>query len=203
MIKNIIFDMGNVLIRFDTDVFIDRVGITDPKDREILKRNVYQSLEWARMDRGSLTDAEACTIISERVPERLRGAVSKLVENWDRPIIEVEGMYGLIRELKENGYRIYLLSNASFHQHDYWPDIPCSRFFDGKLISCDVHLVKPQPEIFLLFCQKFKLLHEECFFIDDSAWNIEGAALCGIRGAVFHGDVGEMRERLREAGVRC
>ena len=201
MIKNIVFDMGNVLIRFDTDIFLDRVGITDPDDRRILKRNVYQSLEWARMDRGSLTDAEACAIMSERVPPRLKDAVTKLVEKWDRPILEIEGMYELVKELKEKGYHIYLLSNASYHQHDYWPDIPASRFFDGKLISCDVHLVKPQPEIFLLFCQQFGLKMDECFFIDDSPLNIEAACLCGMHGAVFHGDAGEMREKLKEAGV--
>ena len=53
MIKNIIFDMGNVLIRFDREVFLTRLGVAQA-DRELLKREVFQSLEWARMDRGSL-----------------------------------------------------------------------------------------------------------------------------------------------------
>ena len=70
MIHNIIFDMGNVLIYFDRDVFLDRVGLDNPEDRELLKREVYLSLEWSRMDRGSLTDEEAAEIIASRVPER-------------------------------------------------------------------------------------------------------------------------------------
>ena len=201
MIKNIIFDMGSVLIRFDKKLFIERTGVTDEADKALLMREVFNSLEWARMDRGSLTDEEAADIICARVPERLHDAVRKLVAFWDRPILEIKGMYELIEELKGMGYGIYLLSNASLRQHDYWGRIPASKFFDGTLISADVKLVKPQPEIFLLLCQQFSLRQEECFFIDDSINNIEGAFLCGIRGAVFHGDAGEMRQKLNEAGV--
>ncbi|MBQ6734024.1 MAG: HAD family phosphatase [Lachnospiraceae bacterium] len=201
MIKNIIFDMGSVLIRFDRNLFIERTGITDPADKELLMREVFLSLEWARMDRGSLTDEEAFQIMCKRLPERLHDAAHKLVAFWDRPILEIEGMYELIEELKGKGYGIYLLSNASYRQHEYWPRIPASKFFDDKLVSCDVHLVKPQPEIYRLMLEKFSLQAEECFFIDDVPMNIEGAFFCGIAGAVFHDDVQELRRKMREAGV--
>lgn len=200
MIKNIVFDMGQVLIRFDTDVFMDRLGVA-PQDKELLRREVFQSVEWSRMDRGSLTDEEAAAIIRARVPERLGEAVYKLVTFWDRPILEIPGMYELVEELKTNGYKIYLLSNASLRQHEYWPRIPCSRFFDGTLISSDVKLVKPQPEIFLLLCMKFGLRAEECFFVDDATLNCEAAHLVGMTPAVFHGDAGEIRQKLIAAGV--
>ena len=62
MIKNIIFDMGNVLLRFDKDYFLDAVGVQSA-DRKLLMNNVYLSLEWARMDRGSMTEAEACAAV--------------------------------------------------------------------------------------------------------------------------------------------
>ena len=200
MIKNIVFDMGQVLIRFDTDVFMDRIGVA-PEDKPLLRREVFQSVEWSRMDRGSLTDEEAAAIIRARVPERLGEAVYKLVTFWDRPILEIPGMYELVEELKTNGYKIYLLSNASLRQHEYWPRIPCSRFFDGTLISSDVKLVKPQPEIFLLLCMKFGLRAEECFFVDDATLNCEAAHLVGMTPAVFHGDADEIREKLIAAGV--
>ena len=58
MIRSIVFDMGNVLIRFDREYFIDRLGVS-PEDKSLLMREVFQSLEWARMDRGSMTDEEA------------------------------------------------------------------------------------------------------------------------------------------------
>ena len=203
MIKNIIFDMGNVLIYFNRDVFLDRVGLKDPDDRELLKREVYLSLEWSRMDRGSLTDEEASEIIAQRVPERLREAVNRLVGEWDRPILPIPGMEQLIRELKANGYGIYLLSNASVRQHAYWPKVPAFDLFDGTLISADVHLVKPQPEIYELMCSTFSLRREECVFIDDATPNAEGAFFVGMPAIVFHDDVRELRNKLRALGVRC
>ena len=143
MIRNIVFDMGQVLLRFIPDLFIERLGV-EGEDKKLLNREVFRSLEWARMDRGSLTDEEAAEIICRRVPERLHDAVHKLVAMWDRPILAVEGTEELIAELKEKGYGIYLLSNASYRQHDYWPKLPASRYFDGTLVSADVKLVKPQ-----------------------------------------------------------
>lgn len=203
MIRNIIFDMGNVLIYFDRNIFLDRVGLENPEDRELLNREVYLSLEWSRMDRGSLTDEEAAEIIARRVPEHLRETVHRLVNEWERPILPIDGMEELVRELKRNGYGIYLLSNASCRQHHYWPEIPASDLFDGTLISADVHLVKPQPEIYELLCNRFSLKKEECVFIDDSTPNAEGAFYTGIPAIVFHNDVGELRRKLQEIGVKC
>ena len=201
MIKNIVFDIGNVIIRFDPELFMSRLGLAE-EDRRLLKRELFVSLEWSRMDRGSLTDEEAAEIVCRRVPERLHDAVRRLVGMWDRPILPVEGMYELVEELRGMGYGIYLLSNASFRQHDYWPRVPASKFFDGTLISADVKLVKPQPEIYRLLCDKFSLLPEECVFIDDSTSNAEGAYFCGINALVFHGDAHEMRLKLNELGVK-
>ena len=200
MIRNIVFDMGQVLLRFLPDVFLERVGV-EGEDKTLLKREVYQSLEWARMDRGSLTDAQAAEIICRRVPERLHETVHALIDEWDRPILPVEGMEELIAELKGKGYRIYLLSNASYRQHEYWPRLPASRCFDGTLVSADVKLVKPQPEIYRLLCESFSLVPDECVFIDDAINNAEGAFLCGMHPIVFHDDVDELRTRLREEGV--
>ena len=83
MIKNIVFDMGMVLIRFDRQVFLDHAGVTDPDDRELLLREVFLSLEWSRMDRGSLTDAEAAEMIEENALDSgaLTGMVTKLLSD--------------------------------------------------------------------------------------------------------------------------
>ncbi len=201
MIQNIVFDMGKVLLHFDPDLFIRRIGVDGP-DAALLRNQVFLSLEWAKMDRGSMTEAEACDSICARLPERLHRAVHALTDEWDRPILPVEGMEDLIRELKEAGYGIYLLSNASFRQHAYWPRVPGSQYFDGKLISADVRLVKPQPEIYRLLFDRFHLKPEECFFVDDSPANIEGACLCGMPGAVFHNDIAELRQIMIRRGIR-
>lgn len=200
MIRNIVFDMGQVVLRFAPDFFLDRCG-AEGEDKKLLKREVYQSLEWARMDRGSLTDEQAAELICRRLPERLHETVHELIDRWDRPILPVEGMEELIAELKGKGYGIYLLSNASYRQHDYWPRVPACRYFDGTMVSADVKLVKPQPEIYRLLCETFSLKAEECVFIDDAINNAEGAFLCGMHAIVFHDDMDELRTRLREEGV--
>ena len=200
MIKNIVFDMGNVIIRFDRDAFIDRFGVSE-EDRRILLREIFLSPEWVMMDRGTLTDEQAADILCPRVPEHLRDIARKLNGFWDRPILEVEGIEPLIEELKDKGYGIYLLSNASCRQPDYWQRVPAARFFDGTLISYSVKLVKPMPEIYEKFFEKFSLKREECFFIDDSPANIEASLYVGMPGAVFHNDIHRLRRELRAAGV--
>ncbi len=200
MIRNIVFDMGNVMIYFNKNLFLDRAGVTG-EDRRLLERIVFDSLEWARLDRGSLLEPEAERLMCSRLPERLHGYVREFVYDWDKPLYPVRGMAPLVRELKEKGYGIYLLSNAASRQHDYWPQIPGSECFDGTLISADVKLVKPQPEIYRLLCETFSLIPDECVFIDDAINNAEGAFLCGMHPIVFHDDISELRARLRERDV--
>ena len=200
MMKNILFDMGNLLIRFDRKLFLDRLEVSDA-DKELLLREVFASVDWAHMDRGTKTEAMALESMKTRLPQRLHAAAEELTLRWDEPLIPIDGMYELVEELKEKGYGIYLLSNASYRQHEYWPRIPASRFFDGTLISADEHVVKPQPEIYQLCMERFGLKAEESFFIDDMAHNVEGALYCGLSGAVFYGDVNRLRQDLRAAGV--
>lgn len=200
MIRNIIFDMGGVIIRFDREYFIRRLGVTG-KDERILMDEVFQSLEWARMDRGTITEKDAFQSICNRTPQRLHDAVEKLVYMWERPILPVDGMYELVAELKSKGYGIYLLSNASVRQHEFWPRVPAASLFDGKLISADVKLVKPQPEIYTLFCGKFGLTPSECVMIDDTPQNIEGAFTVGMPGVVFHDNAAALRASLKGLGV--
>lgn len=200
MIRNIVFDMGNVMIYFRKGLFLDRAGLAG-EDRTLLERVVFDSLEWARMDRGSLLEDEAETLMCARLPARLHAYVHSFVYDWDKPLMPVPGMAALVKELKEKGYGIYLLSNAASRQHDYWPRIPGSEYFDGTLISADELLVKPEREFFSLFFERFSLEPDECVFIDDNTMNAEGAYRCGMHPIVFHDDVDELRARLRDEGV--
>ena len=200
MIKNILFDMGNVLIHFDRKVFLDRLDVTE-EEKQLLLREVFLSVEWVQMDRGTLAEPEAEVQICRRLPEHLHPAVHSLVSLWDEPMLPVAGMAELVQELKQNGYGIYLLSNASIRQHEYWPKIPGWQFFDGKVISADEKIMKPHPDYYRIALERFGLKPEECFFIDDVPANIEGALFCGISGAVFHKDVSLLRSQLRAAGV--
>ena len=201
MIRNIVFDMGNVMIRFDPGYFITREGITDPADRKLVMNELFQSVEWAQMDSGVLTEETAEPLVMARIPDRLKASVRRLLYNWSSPRDTIPGMEDLVRRLKNAGYGIWLLSNASKAQHVYWPKVPVSRLFDGKLISCDIGFVKPMREIYEAFITKFCLVPEECVFIDDAANNVAGAVACGWHGIVFHGDSAELAAKLSALGV--
>lgn len=200
MIKNILFDMGNVLIRFDRKAFLDRLDISE-EDKQLLLREVFLSVEWVQMDRGTLCEETAEPLMCQRLPEHLHSAVHSLVSLWDDPMLPIAGMAELVEELKDNGYGIYLLSNASVRQHEYWPKIPGWQSFDGKIISADEKVMKPHPDYYLRALDRFKLIPGECVFVDDVPANIEGAMYCGIPGIVFHGDVQLLREQLHAKGI--
>ena len=200
MIRHIIFDMGNVLLRFDPELFLDRIRAAG-EDRVLLRQEVFGSDDWLGMDRGDHDEPEAAEKMCARLPGHLHGAARQLVCRWDEPLVRVEGMEELVCELKEAGYGIWLLSNASRRQHVYWPRLEVCRYFDDTLISADERVIKPHGAIYDRCLEKFGLKAEECFFIDDSAANIQGAAARGIRGYEFHFDVPELRKALRAVGV--
>ena len=117
MIKNIVFDMGGVLINFDAERYAARFA-PNPADRALLRRELFRSVEWIQMDRGSITDEQAATAVCSRLPRHLHAAVRDILDNWHQDIPPMDGICDLVAELKAEGYGIYLLSNtcARFHR---------------------------------------------------------------------------------------
>lgn len=200
MVKNIVFDMGNVLLRFDREEFLDAAGVAK-EDREILLRRVFLSTDWVKLDWGTHDEAEAVERMCLGLPARLHPAVHQLVECWDEPIRPMAGMEALVRELKDKGYSLYLLSNASRRQHAYWPRVPGQDCFAGTVISADLGVIKPDAAIYEALYKKFSLKPEECLFIDDSPYNIEGGIRTGMDGIVFYGDVPALRAELKARSI--
>lgn len=200
MVKNIVFDMGNVLLRFDREEFLDAAGVAK-EDREILLRRVFLSTDWVKLDWGTHDEEEAVERMCLGLPARLHPAVRRLVERWDEPIRPMEGMEALVRELKDKGYTLYLLSNASRRQHAYWPRVPGQDCFAGTVISADLGIIKPDAAIYEALYKKFSLKPEECLFIDDSPYNIEGGIRTGMDGIVFYGDVPALRAELKARSI--
>lgn len=200
MIKNIVFDMGNVLVMYDARRFVD--SCTDSaEDGELLMRNIFRSVEWISMDRGVMTQQQGLESICKRLPERLHGTAALLLDSWHHDIPPFPEMEALAGKLKAAGYKIYLLSNTSSRFHDFRVRIPALRYFDGEFISADWGMLKPDPVIYTTFCNHFGLVPAQCFFIDDIAANIEGARLACMQGTVYHGDISLLQEDLTGAGI--
>ena len=196
MIRNIVFDMGQVLIRWNPEYYLDQ-GQFSEDDRAKLLKEVFRSVQWVQLDRGSITLEEGHAAMCRRLPEHLHSAAWEYAIDWYRwPMVPMPGMAGMIRELKEKGYGIYMLSNCSAPLRQHVHRIPGFDAFDGAFISSEHRMLKPQHEIFEKFFGTFSLKPEECFFVDDAVANIEGALECGMEGFVFRGDAGELRAEL-------
>jgi len=203
MMDTVVFDMGQVLIHWTPDQFLDRYDLLQ-EDRLLLKRELFATIQWTQLDRGSITEEEALQVIRGRLPQRLHAVAEELVCRWwVWPLQPMEGMEELIRELDSHGYSIYVLSNAGLPLRQYWPRLPGARFFKGVLVSAEEKVIKPQPEIFRTFLSRFGLEPGQCVFIDDLPANCEGAVNVGMQGCVFRGDVKQLRMDLRRMGIRC
>ena len=201
MIRNVVFDMGQVLIRWQPAVLTQRLGLSQ-EDDALLTRELFQNVEWVMLDRGVITMEEVTRRVCARLPERLHGAVARLTGSWWEICLDpVPGMAELVGQLKAAGCGIYLLSNASVALRTYFPRIPGSAYFDSLMVSAEEKLVKPQPEIFRLLCDRFHLNPAECVFVDDSPANVESAILTGMDGLVFYGDAQRLRRELTEKGI--
>ena len=199
MIDTIVFDMGGVLLDFGSHLFADRLHLSED-DRILLEQNLMRTVDWVRLDRGTITEEEALAHACAKLPQRLHAAAEYIVYRWNEPIVPIPGTAEVVRELKKTGYTLYLLSNASRRQHDYWPNIPGSECFSGKVISADLHLLKPEAAIYQALFRKFSLTPANCVFIDDFPPNIEAAENAGMQGIVFY-NAQQLRHELQKRGV--
>ena len=198
MIKNIIFDMGRVLVEFYPEDFLTKEGITDKEERELLLREIFHHEDWTNMDAGIMSEQEMYDEAVKRIPEHLHQTAHNLIFDWNDPIIPVKGMEDFVRECKEKGYGIYLLSNASVAKPVYWLRIPGHQYFDGTVVSALEKIMKPDIRIYQILLDRYGLKAEECLFIDDVARNIKGAEKAGIRGYLFDGDVDKLRKYIND-----
>lgn len=185
--KNVIFDMGNVLLTYDPEVCLNHI-VEKEEDRALIRRELFEGPEWVQGDLGELTDEERFNGVSKRVPERLHEELRRCTVEWDMCMYPVKQAREFCDYLKKSGFGIYVLSNASSSFYRYFPRFAPFDYFDGIVVSCDVHIIKPDIRIYQHLLKKYNLRADECFFIDDLEANIEGAKNAGIDGAVFEGD---------------
>ena len=192
MIRNLIFDFGQVLVRFDPD-FITGAYVTDPADRTLLRDRLFDRRFWDRLDDGSLTEEEILRTVSPELPERLRAPAAQILRGWHLHLPPVPGMWELAANAREKyGVSLYLLSNISRQFVPHAGDFPVLRQMDGCVFSGAIGLVKPSRDIFAYLCDTFRLDPGECLFIDDNPRNIAGAEASGIRGFLFDGDAAKV-----------
>lgn len=201
MLRNMIFDMGGVLTEFDPEYFVSTLNLDDPGDAELLLNEVFRCEGWKLNDLGESTEAELEEHVFARIPDRLHEAAHRLIFEWDRISRPIKGMAELVRDCKAAGLGIYLLSNATMRQPEYWPSIPGSEYFDGTFVSAFYRMLKPSRGIFEKMLAAFGLTAEECLFVDDMKVNVDGAVAAGLQGFHFTGDADALRTAIRSMGA--
>ena len=200
MIKNVIFDCGQVLIRYN-EVEIATNFTDNAADAEILGKVGMARKYWDRFDRGTLEEADYLVQVKKEIPEHLHTAVEKLAEEWVKCCPPMPGMEEIIRDVKKTGKTLYLLSNFNkrlrYEQHY----ISALQYFDHLVISGEIKVAKPDKEIYEYLLSTYNLVPDECIFIDDNSANIAMAESLGIHGYLFDFDVPKLREYLKKENL--
>lgn len=192
MIKNIILDMGNVLLDYNPDIILDNVFDAD-EEKTLIQKELFEGEEWILGDLGQITNEERFDGVKKRVPEYLHDKLKQCVEHWDVCMIPVKGAKEFCKWAKEQGYKLYILSNACSKFYEYFPkEYPLS-FFDGVVVSSDVHMIKPDVKIYEYLLAKYNLNPKECLFIDDRQDNVDGAKKVGMNAVVFKENYEEIK----------
>lgn len=182
--KNVVFDVGGVLLEWNPGRVL-QAFYADELERERMKKLIFFHADWLELDRGTLSEAALLQRIGARagrpVPE-----LATLFEVVRDSLHPKQDTVALLGSLAARGVPLYCLSNmpskiyaALSQRFDFW------QHFDGIVISGDIRMVKPEPEIFHHLLGRFGLAAGDTVFVDDLPANVEAAQRLGLHGVVF------------------
>jgi HAD superfamily hydrolase (TIGR01509 family) len=194
LVRNVIFDLGGVVLDWNPDQILSRYQ-ADPERRVQLRRAFFGHADWQLFDRGGLTEAEVIDRTHTRLG-RPRSEVVEIVQAVRDSLVVKPDTVTLMRSLHARGIALYCLSNmpASIYaqlriRHEFW-DV-----FRGIVISGEVMMVKPEPEVFTHLLERYGLCAQETVFIDDLPANIEAARRIGLHTILFR-DAAQCQQEL-------
>lgn len=183
-IKNVVFDVGNVIVRWSPPEII-RLTFDRVEPPELLLKSIFKSETWFDLNKGFLTESEAkCKFqgslnLTELECERLFYYIKQTQ-------ILIFSSVDLLKRVKAAGYGVYALTDnvteiVEYLQSTYqfWP------LFDGATVSAEVGMLKPDPNIYQSLLKHNNLVAAETVFIDDMLYNVQGAESVGMSGVQF------------------
>ncbi len=192
----VVFDIGNILIRFAPEDFLEQLFPGDPDKQAHMLRHVYKGPYWPCFDRGTMTYEEAAARLAAQAGGTAEEYLYTL-RGWIELKTPIEAGWRAAQRCKRAGKKLYLLSNYPQGGYerlrvkfaDWFGDL-----FDGGVISCYEHQVKPDAEIYRTLCDRYGIDPQRAVFIDDTLGNIEGANAFGMHG--FHAPTPEAMDRF-------
>lgn len=186
--KNVVFDVGQVLLRFDPKSFLPRMFPAEIAEK-LMPPKLFGGDLWLRMDRGDFGAEECARLITEKEgqPEMMQYELEFML-NFAKQMSLLPPAH-LIPELKKMGKKLYIISNYGPETfaatQAQFPELFSQ--FDGMVISAHEKLIKPDLRIYQLLCERYNLKPEECVFIDDLAANAQGAIDAGFKAIHYTG----------------
>ncbi len=187
MIKNIIFDIGNVLVHFRPEKVMAELGMDGETVKAVMQATAGSPL-WSELDRGVMSEAEVVALMKQHAAEAYRGCIDLLFEKGKADLVRSYPYAApWLRELRGRGYKVYLLSNYpkdifELHARLHFTFLP---YVDGKIVSGYVKVIKPDPAIYRILLDTYHLEADECAFLDDMEPNVVAAEKLGIHALRF------------------
>lgn len=185
MINTVIFDIGNVLVHFRWRELYADLGFTGEKFEKIADATVRNPW-WEEFDKGLMTTEEIIDRFAMSAPE-YKKEIAEIYENMGDLVRIFDYAIPWIWELKDRGYKVYILSNWSKPAYDdnLETNLRFLKFVDGALMSFKEGIIKPDRKIYELICSRYGINPENAVFLDDNAANIEGAKAFGLNAIHF------------------
>lgn len=182
--KNIVFDVGMVLVDFRWRDYMRDRGFSEDII-ELLGDKMINNPLWNELDRGVIEESKVIASFKEELPE-CSDEIDRFWNNEVELVREFDYAGPMIKGLKKAGYNVYLLSNYPQRMHDlHWPRFSFIEDIDGKVVSALEHMVKPDIEIYELLINRYNLKPGKTVFLDDRRVNVEAAKKTGMQGIVF------------------
>lgn len=181
-IKNIIFDIGNVILNFNVDDVLQKFT-SDRNEQKFILDNIINSPEWlgnALIDTGYITRENAIEIVKDRTNHVYDNLITDFWYNYNNFAKVNENVLNLIKKLKNNNYKIYLLSNINPYTYEFVEKSGLFELVDGYVLSYQEHKVKPFVSIYMTLLERYNLIPSESVFIDDNQNNITTGNSLGI-----------------------
>ncbi len=185
MVKNVVFDLGNVLLDFNSDEIIADY-VKDEKLHQQISENIFNSKEWILLDRGEITAKEATNRFINRMPDKEK-LVREIMDNWKHYLTPIQVNVEVLNNIAQKPINLYVLSN--FHKEAFeevYEKYDFFNHFDGMIISYREKTVKPERKIYEKLINRYNLKPDTTLFIDDSERNIEAAKKLGFKTIHFN-----------------
>lgn len=174
LIKNIIFDIGNVLVRWDPQSVVAQF-FPPPADSLMITKALFKSPLWFDLNLGKITEAELITIYHQQLGFDIP-LLEALMQAIKESLTPIPGSFELLDSLYRAGIPLYALTDSTKEivaylrqRYDFWNK------FQGVVVSAEIGHMKPSPVIFRYLLDTYHLKAEETLFIDDYPRNIAGA----------------------------